>query len=137
IGYYTGADDLIEVLPKLVRGPDVSFTSWLRRPEMTVDFNFISRVIPDLTVEVLSRKNTRGEIARKLKEYFLVGVRLVWIIDLRQRTAVFTRLLKRNQPSTKPDRSTAATSCRDSVCRWPNYSRGWRSRNRRKVRNKQ
>jgi Uma2 family endonuclease len=87
LGFITGADDLIEVMPKLVRGPDVSFTTWERRPERTVDSDQISKVIPDLTVEVLSPKNTRGEILRKLKEYFLGGVRLVWVIDPRKRSA--------------------------------------------------
>ncbi len=87
LGFCTGADDLIEVLPKLVRGPDVSFTSWLRRPEMTVDSDQISKVIPNLVVEVLSTKNTRAEIERKLREYFLGGVQVVWVIDPRKRTA--------------------------------------------------
>ena len=36
---------------------------------------------PALSVEVLSPSNTRGEIARKLKEYFFAGVVLAWIID--------------------------------------------------------
>ena len=55
---------------------------------MTVDSDAISKVIPDLVVEVLSEKNTRAEIARKLGEYFLGGIRLVWVIDPRKRTAV-------------------------------------------------
>lgn len=88
LGYCTGSDDLIEVMPRLVRGPDVSFTSWLKRPDMTVDSDAISKVIPDLVVEVLSKKNTRAEIARKLGEYFLGGVRLVWVVDPRKRIAV-------------------------------------------------
>ena len=88
LGYCTGSDDLIEVMPRLVRGPDVSFTSWLKRPDMTVDSDAISKVIPDLVVEVLSEKNTRAETARKLGEYFLGGIRLVWVIDPRKRTAV-------------------------------------------------
>lgn len=98
LGYYTGSDDLIEVMPKLVRGPDVSFTTWERRPERTVDSDQISKVVPDLTVEVLSPRNTRGEILRKLKEYFLGGVRLVWVIDPRKRSATVY---------TAPDKKTA------------------------------
>jgi len=87
IGYCTGADDLIQVRPKSIRGPDVSFTSWLRRPDGTVDSDPISRVIPDLAVEVLSPSNTRREMDRKRKDYFKGGVRLVWIIDPKTRTA--------------------------------------------------
>lgn len=88
LGFITGADDLIEVMPELVRGPDVCFTSWSKRPDKTVDGDQISAVIPDLAVEVLSPSNTRGEILRKLKEYFLGGVRVVWVIDPRKRSAV-------------------------------------------------
>jgi Uma2 family endonuclease len=71
----------------VVRGPDVSFTSWTQRPEGTADTDAISEVVPSLVVEVLSKTNTRGEIAGKLKEYFFAGVQLVWVIDPRARTA--------------------------------------------------
>ena len=87
LGFVTGTDDLIRILPKQVRGPDVSFTSWLKRPSRTVDRDQISKVIPDLTVEVLSPKNTPAEIARKIGEYFEAGVRLVWVVDHRKETA--------------------------------------------------
>lgn len=88
LGFCTTTDDLIEVLPNLVLGPDASFTTWLRTPDGTVDFhNQISKIVPDLTVEVLSPSNTRAEMTRKLGEYFRGGVRLVWIIDPRKRTA--------------------------------------------------
>jgi len=36
-------------------------------------------------VEVLSRKNTKTEIDRKLHEYFRSGTRLAWIVDPRKR----------------------------------------------------
>lgn len=87
LGYCTGADDLIKLMPKVVRGPDVSFTSWTQRPDRTADTDAISKVIPNLVVEVLSESNTRGEIAAKLKEYFFAGVQLAWVIDPRKRTA--------------------------------------------------
>lgn len=87
LGFCTGADDLIRILPKQVRGPDTTFTSWLKRPDGTVDRDQISKVIPDLTVEVLSPKNTPAEIARKIDEYFRGGVRAVWVVDHRKETA--------------------------------------------------
>ncbi len=87
LGYLAGADDLIEVLPDLVRGPDVNFVSWLDRPDGLVNAEPISRTIPRLAVEVLSRSNTPREVARKLGEYFRGGVRLVWVIDHRRRAA--------------------------------------------------
>ncbi len=87
LGYFSGADDLIELMPKLVRGPDVSFTSWTQRPDRTADTDAISKVIPSLVIEVLSETNSRGEMAAKRKDYFFAGVRLVWEIDPRKRTA--------------------------------------------------
>jgi Uma2 family endonuclease len=53
-------------------------------------------VAADLVVEVLSKKHTRKEMARKLEEYFRAGVRLVWYVDPRNRTV---------QVYTAPDRS--------------------------------
>ena len=91
LGFCTGADDLIELSPNLVRGPDLAFTSWTKRPQKTIDGDAITRVIPDLAVEILSPSNTRGEIERKLKEYFLAGVQLVWVVDyLKQSADVYT-----------------------------------------------
>lgn len=86
IGYVYGADGLVQVRPHRVR-PDVSFTSWLKRPDRTVPSIPITDLVPDLAVEVLSRSNTSREIERKLEDYFRSGVRLVWIIDPKSRTA--------------------------------------------------
>lgn len=91
LGFVYGADVLIEVVPGQVRGPDTSFVSWLKRPDRTVPRSPISDLVPDLAVEVLSPKNTRAEIARKLGEYFRGGSRLVWVIDpVKLTAAVYT-----------------------------------------------
>jgi Uma2 family endonuclease len=87
LGYCTTADDLVRVLPGLVRGPDLTFVSWKTRPERTIPDEQISTQVPDLAVEILSPGNTRKEMRIKLKEYFLGGVKLVWIIDPKTRTA--------------------------------------------------
>jgi Uma2 family endonuclease len=93
LGYCTTADDLVRVRPKLVRGPDVSFVSWKTRPDKVVPKEQISTQVPDLAVEILSPSNTRKEMQIKLKEYFLGGVKLVWIIDPAKRMAeVYTAL---------------------------------------------
>lgn len=97
IGFLYGPDALIEIMPKLVRGPDVSFVSWKQRPERTVPREPVSTLIPELAIEVLSSSNTRREMQVKLKEYFLGGVRLVWIIDPEDGTA---------EVYTAPDKST-------------------------------
>jgi Uma2 family endonuclease len=86
-GFLYAPDALIEVMPKLVRGPDVSFVSWKQRPERSVPTEPVSDLVPDLAVEILSPINTRREMQIKLKEYFLGGVQLVWLIDPRTRTA--------------------------------------------------
>jgi Uma2 family endonuclease len=87
VGFLYAPDALIEVMPKLVRGPDVSFVSWNQRPERTVPTEPISTLVPDLAVEILSASNTRKEMQIKLKEYFLGGVKLAWIINPETRTA--------------------------------------------------
>jgi Uma2 family endonuclease len=46
----------------------------------------IPGLAPDLVVEVLSESNTEGEMARKRREYFTAGVRIVWLIDPEGRT---------------------------------------------------
>jgi Uma2 family endonuclease len=73
-------------MKKLVRIPDVSFTNWDRVPGRRVPSAPVPDLAPDLAVEVLSEGNTCEEMARKLKEYFLSEVRLVWYIDPRNRT---------------------------------------------------
>ena len=91
LGFLGGADALTELIPNLVRVPDVSFVSWTIRPERTVPLDPISQLIPSLVVEVLSPSNTRREMARKRSEYFRAGVELVWEIDPATRSAeVFT-----------------------------------------------
>jgi Uma2 family endonuclease len=87
LGLITGADGTYEVLLGLVRLPDVAFVSWDRLPGRRVPDEPIPNVVPDLAVEVLSPSNTAKEMARKRGEYFRAGVRLVWEIDPRTRTA--------------------------------------------------
>ena len=40
----------------------------------------------DLAVEVVSRKNTKAEIARKLDEYFAAGTSLAWVVEPKTQT---------------------------------------------------
>jgi len=87
LGQPLGADGTMRLMPKLVRIPDVSFVCWERLPNKELPDKPIADLVPDLAVEVLSKSNTRGEIQRKLRDYFLAGVRLVWIIQPRTQTA--------------------------------------------------
>ena len=67
--------------------PDVSFICWERFPDAKAPKAAIYSVAPDLAVEILSEGNTPQEMARKLREYFQAGVRLVWYIEPQSRTA--------------------------------------------------
>jgi Uma2 family endonuclease len=85
LGIITGEQGFLELLPGLVRGPDVAFTSWDRMRNRRRPSEPIPPLAPDLAVEVLSKSNPRAEMARKRGEYFRAGVRLVWEIDPRKR----------------------------------------------------
>jgi Uma2 family endonuclease len=87
LGFLGGSDGLVELLPDLVRGPDVCFVSWSKCQDQTIPAKQISDLIPELAVEILSPSNTTREMRLKVKEYFFAGVRLVWIIDPAKRSA--------------------------------------------------
>ena len=93
LGLVTGPDGFVRILGSLVRGPDVAFISWDRLPNRRMPDASIPECVPDLAVEVLSLGNTLAEMSRKRREYFHAGVRLVWMIDPRERTvAVYTSI---------------------------------------------
>jgi Uma2 family endonuclease len=67
------------------RRPDVAFVSferWAR--DRRVPRTRAWAVAPDLAIEIVSPTNTADEIAEKLKDYFQVGVRNVWVVYPRQ-----------------------------------------------------
>jgi Uma2 family endonuclease len=88
LGIVTGPDGTMEVMPDLVRIPDVAFTSWDRFPGRRRPAVPVPHVAPNLAVEVLSSSNTPGEMAVKRQDYFAAGVELVWEIDPDARTVV-------------------------------------------------
>lgn len=91
LGLISGPDGCMEILPALVRGPDVAFVSWNRLPDGKIPTTPVPQIVPDLAIEVLSTGNTFMEMSRKRHEYFHAGVRLVWMVDPRERTvAVYT-----------------------------------------------
>jgi Uma2 family endonuclease len=81
LGLVSGEAGTMRLFPGLVRIPDVAFVSWDRLPERRVPAAPIPDLVPDLAVEVLSESNTAAEMARKRREYFAAGVRLVWQVD--------------------------------------------------------
>jgi len=91
LGLVSGPDGMMRLFPGLLRMPDVAFVSRQRLPGGKVPTEAAPLMAPDLAIEVLSESNTKGEMALKRREYFSAGVRLVWLIDHRNRTAtVFT-----------------------------------------------
>jgi Uma2 family endonuclease len=87
LGVPAGADGTVRLLKGLVRIPDVAFFCWDKLPGRVLPSKPIPDLAPDLAVEVLSATNTPAEMERKLREYFLSGVRLVWMIDPARRQA--------------------------------------------------
>ena len=86
LGVVTGPDGTIRLFPGLVRMPDVAFASWNCFPDRKKPKAPIPQLAPDLVVEVLSKGNSKAEIARKVGEYFAARVRLVWLVDIRKQT---------------------------------------------------
>ena len=86
LGLVFGPDGTVRIMPKLIRAPDVSFVSWDKLPGRFVPKKAIPDLVPDLAVEVISKSNTRGEMLRKLGEYFAAGVQLVWFVFPKKRT---------------------------------------------------
>jgi Uma2 family endonuclease len=87
LGIVTGESGAVRLFPGLVRIPDVAFASWDCFPERKRPKTPVPHLAPDLVVEVLSKSNTKPEMARKLGEYFQAGVRLVWLINPKTQTA--------------------------------------------------
>jgi Uma2 family endonuclease len=74
-----------------LRAPDVSFISIGRLPGRAI--KEFMRGAPDLVVEVLSPTNTRSEMDKRLRDFFVSGTKLVWIIDPDERFAEVCRSL--------------------------------------------
>jgi Uma2 family endonuclease len=100
LGFLTGPDGAMRLLPGLIRIPDIAFISWEQLPTRERPTDPIAGLAPYLAVEVLSKGNTKREMDRKVREYFLCGVRLVWLVALTSRTV---------QVYTAPDQSKILT----------------------------
>jgi Uma2 family endonuclease len=85
-GKVLGADGMQRMVPGLIRIPDVSFFA---RGRLTRSEHLATPVAPlagDLVVEVVSKSNTKAEIARKMTEYFAAGSRLAWVVEPKPQT---------------------------------------------------
>ena len=91
LGKVTGPDGMLELPKGQVRMPDVAFVSRRNLALVPKPRPRVPRLVPDLAVEVLSKSNTREEMARKRRDYFAAGTIQVWQVDPKKRTVdVFT-----------------------------------------------
>lgn len=77
VGIYTHRD------PDTVRGADVAYISAERFAQ--VESRSYLDVAPELVVEVLSPDDRWAVVMEKLGEYFDAGVRMVWLVDPKNR----------------------------------------------------
>lgn len=75
-----------------IRSPDVSFMRRERLPEGEAPAGFVEGA-PDLCVEIISPSEDRGDIYRKLDEYFASGAQQVWHVFPEARRVVVHRSL--------------------------------------------
>lgn len=87
IAIAAGESGPFRTVPDHVRMPDISVILVSRVTDQMLRTQKVLHVAPDLAIEVLSESNTQKEMARKLREYFKAGVRLVWYIDPKTETA--------------------------------------------------
>ncbi|CAN5842973.1 Uma2 family endonuclease [soil metagenome] len=86
LGIVLGPDGTLRMISGQVCAPDVTFIPFDHLPGGKRPREPIPDLAPDLAVEVLSKGNTKGEMARKLREYFESGTRLVWMVDPKSKT---------------------------------------------------
>ncbi len=87
LGIVLAPDGLLRILGRQVFAPDVSFIRWEKLANRQIPREQVFPVAPDLAIEILSPGNTKGEMARKLRDYFTAGVQHVWHIDPSTRSA--------------------------------------------------
>lgn len=95
-GVYTRRD------PDSVRGMDVAFISNERWAQRKKTGAFLD-VPPDLVVEILSPDDAWSDMTDKLREYFTIGVRLVWVADPKKRRVYTYRSLSDVREFNEPD----------------------------------
>jgi len=86
LGTVLPPDGMLRLVPGLVRVPDVSFLARGKLTRYKRGGQRVPSVAADLAVEVISKSNTKAEIARKLEEYFTAGTRLAWVVDPKTQT---------------------------------------------------
>jgi Uma2 family endonuclease len=71
--------------PDTVREPDIAFVNRRRIPETGVPDGYWPGP-PDLAIEIRSPGDRPWEVRAKIDDYLARGVRLVWVVDPKQKT---------------------------------------------------
>ena len=96
IGIYTHRN------PDTVRAADVAFISNERYAQRKTKGSYLE-VAPELVVEIMSPDDRWSEVKQKLREYFSIGVKLVWVADPSDRTVYAYRSLTDVREFTEAD----------------------------------
>ena len=83
-GFVVGRD------PDTIKAPDFAFVRHERLPASLPE-GYVP-LVPDLAVETRSPNDTGREVAEKVEEWRIAGVRIVWVIEPRKRTITTHRL---------------------------------------------
>lgn len=85
IGVVMPADGQLKLKPDTIRVPDVCFITRERAKHSNFLKTPIASLSPNLAVEVISKSNSKREMADKLAEYFATGSEEVWYVYPEQR----------------------------------------------------
>jgi len=91
--------------PDTIRAADVAFISTERLAQQKQEEGFLE-VAPELIVEVMSPSDRWSDVKQKLREYFSIGVKLVWVADPTDRTVEAYRSLTDLREFTEADTLT-------------------------------
>jgi Uma2 family endonuclease len=86
LGVVCGPDGAFRLSNGKVLIPDVSFLSWELFPDRTIPETAIPKLAPTIAIEVLSKSNTKGEMALKRQIYCAAGSKQVWEVDPKKKT---------------------------------------------------
>lgn len=88
LGVVLAPDGPIRLRIGRIRFPDACFISIDQFPDDGPPDEAIWDVIPELAVEIISDGNTRREMELKLADYFAAGVKVVWYLYPKTKSAV-------------------------------------------------
>jgi Uma2 family endonuclease len=103
IGIAFGPDGALRIIPGRVCAPDISFVAYDQLPGGELPEKAVPDLFPNLAIEILTESNTPAEMARKIRDYFRAGTRLVWIVDRRSATVDVYTSPRKSMRLTKDD----------------------------------